>query len=206
MANLITLARFVLVFILVVLAYVRNPAVQTITAPLVVLIFLLDGVDGFVARKRREETLFGALFDIATDRMVENVLWLVLVDLDIIPVWVAIIFLARSFVVDAIRSHGTSAGLAPFRMMRSPLARFLVAGRFMRVFYAVLKCVTFGYIFLIQPWPDIFPNFYAAYQSHLMAIKWGLVYATVALCLVRGLPVVYEFTAREGGLFAAFRK
>ena len=206
MANLITLARFLLVFILVVLAYVRNPAVQTISAPLVVLIFLLDGIDGFVARQRSEETLFGALFDIATDRMVENVLWLVLVDLDIVPVGVAIIFLARSFVVDAIRSQGAAAGQAPFRMMRSPLGRFFVAGRFMRAFYAVLKCVTFGYIFLIQPWPVLLPNFYATHAPLLLAIKWGLVYATVALCLVRGLPVVYEFTAREGGLLAAFRK
>ena len=108
MANIITLTRFIMLFILVALVYTPKPALQLINAPLLALIFILDGVDGYVARKRRETSLFGALFDIAADRVVENVLWLVLVDLDIIPVWVAIVFLARSFVVDSIRSQGAS--------------------------------------------------------------------------------------------------
>ena len=205
MANIITLARFVLLFVLVALVYTPNPALQLINAPLLALIFILDGVDGHVARKRRETSLCGALLDIATDRVVENVLWLVLVDLDLIPVWVAIVFLARSFVVDAIRSQGASEGQAPFRMLQSPLGKFLVAGRFMRFFYAALKGATFGFVFLIQPWPALFPAFYTAYAACLTALKWGLVYTTVAVCLVRGLPVIIEFAAREDGLFAAFR-
>lgn len=205
MANIITLARFIMLFILVTLVYTPNPALQLINAPLLVLIFILDGVDGFVARKRHEASLFGALFDIATDRVVENVLWLVLVDLDIIPVWVAIVFLARSFVVDAIRSQGASKGEAPFRMMQSPLGKFIVAGRFMRFSYAALKGTTFGFVFLVQPWPALFPGFYATFAPFLMALKWVLVYATVAVCLVRGLPVIIEFAARKDGLFAAFR-
>ena len=88
MANLITLGRFILLIVLVILAYAPNPKLQLINCPLLVIVFILDGVDGYVARKRKEESLFGAIFDIAIDRVVENVLWVVLVDLRIIPVWV----------------------------------------------------------------------------------------------------------------------
>ena len=137
MANLITLARFILLFVLIGLAYAQNAKLQLINCPLLVIIFFLDAVDGYVARKRKEESLFGATFDIAIDRVVENVLWLVLVDLRIIPVWVAAVFLIRGFAVDAIRSQGALKGHAPFGMIRSKIGKFIVASRFMRIISGV---------------------------------------------------------------------
>ncbi|MFO7555177.1 MAG: CDP-alcohol phosphatidyltransferase family protein [Desulfobacterales bacterium] len=206
MANLITLGRFFLLIVLIILAYAQNPKLQLVNCPLLVIIFVLDGVDGYVARKRNEASLFGAIFDIAIDRVVENVLWVVLVDLRIIPVWIAAVFLIRGFVVDSIRSQGASEGQTPFGMIRSPIGKFIVASSFMRLFYGALKAVTFGFIFLIQPWPALFPSFYTEFQSMLTAVKWVLVYATVTVCVIRGLPVILEFTARENRLFSAFRK
>lgn len=206
MANLITLMRFILLIVLTILAYSPNPKLQLVNCPLLVIIFVLDGVDGYIARKRNEESLFGAIFDIAIDRVVENVLWVVLVDLGIIPVWIAVVFLTRSFVVDSIRSQGASEGQTPFGMMRSSIGKFIVAGRFMRLFYGALKAVTFGFIFLIQPWPKLFPRFYTESQTIFTAVKMALVYATVMVCVIRGLPVIFEFTTREEGLFSVFRK
>ena len=206
MANLITLGRFILLIVLVMLAYAKNPVWQLVNFPLLVIIFVLDGVDGYIARKRDEVSLFGAIFDIAIDRVVENVLWVVLVDLGIIPVWVAVVFLIRGFVVDSIRSQGASEGQTPFGMMRSPIGKFIVASSFMRLFYGALKAVTFGFIFLIQPWPALIPNFYTEYQVMLTSVKSVLVYVTVTVCIIRGLPVIFEFTTRENGLFSAFRK
>ena len=206
MANLITLGRFILLIVLIVLAYAQNPKLQLVNCPLMVIIFVLDAVDGYIARKRNEASLFGAIFDIAIDRVVENVLWVVLVDLRIIPVWVAVVFVTRGFVVDSIRSQGASEGQTPFGMIRSPIGKFIVASSFMRLFYGALKAVTFGFIFLIQPWPALFPSFYTEFQTILTAVKWILVYATVTVCVIRGLPVIFEFTTRENGLFSAFRK
>ena len=51
----------------------------------------LDGVDGYVARKRNETSVFGSIFDIAIDRVVENVLWVVLADLGLAEEQVAFI-------------------------------------------------------------------------------------------------------------------
>lgn len=199
MANVITLARFLLLFVLVYLAYSENPLLQLVNFPLLVVIFLMDAFDGYVARKRDESSLFGAIFDITIDRVVENVLWLILVDLNFIPVWVAVVFITRSFLVDSIRSHAASFGFTPFGMMQSGIGKFIVAGRFMRLFYGFLKGVTFGFVFLIQPWPALFPAFYNRWQEAITITLKGLVYLTVVVCILRGLPVIIEFVLSEDG-------
>lgn len=193
MANLITLARFLLLFLLVALAYRATPAWQQINAPLLVLIIALDGLDGYVARKRAETSVFGSIFDIAVDRVVENVLWIVLAHLGLVPVWAAIVFITRSSIVDSIRYAAISEGETAFGMMRSRWGRMLVAGRFMRAFYGTLKTVTFGWVFLIQPWSALYPDIWSAWSSALETMTLALVSASVAICLLRGLPVVAEF-------------
>ena len=99
-----------------------------------------DGLDGYIARKRNETSLFGALFDIAGDRIVELTLWIVAADIDLVPIWVPLVFIIRGVIVDTIRSSNAVAeGVAPFALMRSPLGKFIVAGKFMRTFYAVAQ-------------------------------------------------------------------
>ncbi|MBN1383224.1 MAG: CDP-alcohol phosphatidyltransferase family protein [Deltaproteobacteria bacterium] len=199
MANIITLSRFLILFVLVVIAYQAPPALQLLNVPLCGVIFLMDAFDGYVARRRDEASQFGALFDIAVDRIVENVLWVVMADLDLIPVWVTILFITRSFLVDTIRSHGASRGQTPFGMMTSRLGRFLVAGRTLRSIYGVTKALTFGYLFLIYPLPDIAPRLYLTLTREIEWIKDFFVYTSVFLCIIRAVPVVIEFLLREDG-------
>jgi CDP-diacylglycerol---glycerol-3-phosphate 3-phosphatidyltransferase len=203
MANLITTLRLLLLFVLVWMAYTAPPAWQVWNAPLLVLVFLLDGLDGWVARVRHEESVFGAIYDIAADRVVENVLWLVLADLGLVPIWVAIVFITRGILVDAIRSVGASQGRTPFSLTRSGFGHFLVGGRLMRVLYAALKAAAFGWIFLLQPWPALHPVFWTEWSPVLTRITDVLVYSAVTLCLLRGLPVLIEFGIREGQLLSA---
>ena len=206
MANLITLSRLILLYLLVWLAYHPNPFIQIYNLPLLIVIFILDGVDGYVARKRNETSLFGAIFDITIDRIVENVLWVILMDLDFIPVWVALVFITRSFLVDSVRAQGASQGKTPFGMMKSSFGRFLVSGRFMRIFYGAVKATAFGYIFLIQPWPTLFPDFYLQWKPVIEGVKFGLVYLAVVVCLVRGAPVLAEFVLKDEGGLKWFRR
>src|SRR5258706_391127 len=151
MANLITLSRLLLLFVLLASAYFSPPVWQLANAPLLILIIALDGIDGWVARRRRETSVFGAIFDIAVDRVVENVLWIVLAHLGLVPVWATIVFVIRGTIVDAIRHAAISSGESAFGMMRTSIGRFLVASRFIRGFYGTLKAVTFGWVLLIQP-------------------------------------------------------
>jgi len=71
MANLITLSRLLLLFVVVAIAYQPSSWLKLIDVPLLIFVFVTDGLDGYVARKRRETSQFGAMFDIAVDRIVE---------------------------------------------------------------------------------------------------------------------------------------
>jgi CDP-diacylglycerol---glycerol-3-phosphate 3-phosphatidyltransferase len=198
MANLITLSRLLLLFVLVALALKAPPAWQLVNAPLLVLIIALDGIDGYVARRRGETSTFGSVFDIMVDRVVENVICLVLAYLDLLPLWVAILFLTRGIVVDSIRYRAVAEGESVFGMMRSRWGRLLVAGRFARGLYGALKLATFGWLFLVQPWPVLYPELWNAWKTAIAAASDVLVFATVVMCVARAVPVVIEYLWAEG--------
>ena len=86
MANLITIGRLLLVFIVIALVYEGGVTTITFCIPVVALIFAADGLDGYVARKRKSTSQFGSIFDIAGDRIVENALWIAFANLGLITV------------------------------------------------------------------------------------------------------------------------
>ena len=65
MANLITVGRLFLLF--VVIWFIYHGSVQVIETCMlfIILVFASDGLDGWVARKRGSTSAFGAVFDIA---------------------------------------------------------------------------------------------------------------------------------------------
>lgn len=198
MANLITLSRLILLIVVIFVAYQPISWWHILNVALLILVFVSDGLDGYVARKRNETSVFGAMFDIASDRIVELAMWIVLVDLAIVPVWVPLVFIIRGTIVDTIRANQAStAGQTPFSIQQTPLGKWLVAGKFMRIFYAALKATTFCWLLLIRAllalWPDIFGPWSALFEI----TGTLLVYLSVFTCLVRGLPVVWEFLYQE---------
>jgi len=197
MANLITAARLLLLFVLVLSAYHAPPAWQLVNAPLVLFIIALDGLDGYVARVRREASMFGAIFDIAVDRVVEIVLWVVLSDLGLVPIWIPLIFIVRGVVVDSIRYAAIADGETAFGMMKRRIGRFLVASRFMRALYGTIKAITFAWVLMIQPWPSLYPDLWRSHGVWLEAVALSLAILSVAICIARGLPVVVEFLIKE---------
>jgi CDP-diacylglycerol--glycerol-3-phosphate 3-phosphatidyltransferase len=198
MANLITLSRLLLMLVVIAMAYQPSSWLKLLDVPLLIFVFVTDGLDGYVARKRGEASQFGAMFDIAVDRIVELSMWIVLTDLGLVPVWVPLVFIIRGSIVDAIRARqARSAPVSPFDVMRSPIARFLVAGRFMRAFYAVMKAVVFCWLLLLQPLPDLIPAIWAQWSWLLQIVSTTLIVFVVGLCIARGLPVIVEFVAEQ---------
>ena len=197
MANIITLTRLLLLFPLVAMIYLASPSWQLVTVPLLAVIIGMDGLDGYVARKRREVSVFGSIFDIAVDRVIEYVLWAVLGHLGLVPMWVALVFIVRGTIVDSIRYAAIAEGETAFGMMRSPIGRFLVASRFMRGMYGTIKAIAFGWLLLIQPLPDLAPAFWGDWSGPVGMITIILVYASVVVCLVRGVPVIVEFAVQH---------
>jgi CDP-diacylglycerol---glycerol-3-phosphate 3-phosphatidyltransferase len=199
MANAITIGRLVLLFVVIWLIYNGSVAVITACMVLLMLVFAGDGLDGWVARKQGTTSTFGAVFDIAGDRMVENALWIIFADLDLIPVWVPLLVLSRGFVVDGLRSLSFGEGMTAFgeqNMMRSPVTQWLTAGRFMRALFGYMKAMGFVFLTGLVAWQhkDTSGTFIGSLYSQewFRWFGWFLVGGAVVLTIVRGLPVVWD--------------
>jgi CDP-diacylglycerol--glycerol-3-phosphate 3-phosphatidyltransferase len=194
MANLVTLSRLLLLFIVVWLMYQQPTPWQFASFFLIVSIFVSDGLDGYIARRRGETSLFGALFDIAGDRIVELTLWMVFADNALVPIWVPLVFIVRGVIVDTIRSSNAVAhGVEPFALMRSPVGKFIVASKFMRGFYAVVKAIAFAGLALREPFQLWLPAIWQHVSSPITGLTYACVVLSVVLCIARGGPVIAEF-------------
>jgi len=207
MANLITVGRLILLFIVIWLIYVGNVQVITACMVLIVVVFASDGLDGWVARKRRSTSAFGAVFDIAGDRIAENALWVVFADLRLIPIWIPLMVLTRGFVIDGLRSLAYAHGMTAFgesNMMRSSLTQWLTAGRFMRGLFGWAKAAGFVFLGGLAAWETLDTNgttLGALYsQDWFRLFGWALVWAAVILTIVRGIPVIYDSIGFIGGM------
>jgi CDP-diacylglycerol---glycerol-3-phosphate 3-phosphatidyltransferase len=205
LANWITLSRFPLLLITVLILYFGSPWVRLAGVGLLFLGLMLDTVDGMVARKRGETSLFGSVLDIAADRTYELILWVCLADLGMLPVAIPLIIIARTTLTDALRSIGVGQGTAPFAQHRTALGRFLVGSSWMRTGYAVTKVVTFCGLALAQALNG-FPATPAGRMVPSM-MTWLRVTAWLAVlfCIFRGLPVVISSLRRYWGVPSATR-
>ncbi|MCA9832523.1 MAG: CDP-alcohol phosphatidyltransferase family protein [Thermomicrobiales bacterium] len=213
MANAITIGRLILLFIVVAMIYFGNVQVITLCMLLLLVVIAADGVDGWVARKRNETSTFGAVFDIAGDRIVENTLWIVFSDLGLIPVWVPILVISRGFIVDGLRALSMQEGMTAFgekNMMRSPLTTWLTAGRFMRGFFGYAKALAFVFLCGLEAWEhhDTTDTFLGSLygMDWFRYLGWSLVWLAVALTVIRGIPVIIDGLAYVRELDARKRR
>jgi CDP-diacylglycerol--glycerol-3-phosphate 3-phosphatidyltransferase len=188
MANLITIARFPLILIYLLILYFGNPTIQFWNVPFIVIIFMLDTLDGWVARKRGETSLLGSVLDIAADRTLEYVLWVVYAHLGLISIAVPLIVLTRGVSVDALRAVGMKSGISAFDQIKSPLNRFLVGSRFMRAFYGIVKGTAAALLTFTIPLVRIG----SPYSDFVYAAGLVFTWISVITCLMRGIPVLVE--------------
>ncbi len=189
LANTVTVIRLLLTYI-VIAVFGKNISIDTSAVITIALIFILDAVDGYVARRTYTTSLFGAVFDIAADRIIENVFWIYFAVNDIIHIWMPIVVLTRGFTTDAIRSFAISNDTAPFEMMTrrwthaltsSRISRFISGASKMCAFCAMALC-------LMLQRHELFPEYLETIQNgtHILAIT------AVAICLLRGVPVIID--------------
>jgi CDP-diacylglycerol---glycerol-3-phosphate 3-phosphatidyltransferase len=157
----------------------------------------LDGVDGYLARTRGLATPLGAQLDILGDRIVENLFFTFFAASGLISFWVPVFFFVRGTLTDFLRGMAARSGRVGFgtnSMLESRWGRGLVASRASRASYAVLKCVCFCCLGLMLPLRHM-PTAHwlnPVSQAWLFAMAQTLVCATVALCAIRALPVIWE--------------
>ena len=194
MANIITVSRFPLLFLIVILLTSPSAWARLATVPLVVLLIVMDTIDGLVARSRHEESLLGSVLDIMTDRSVELVMWVVYAHMGLVPLAIPIIFIVRGTVVDALRAVGVKQGTTPFGTTTSRIGSFLVGSPYMRSTYGIAKALAFTLLALTAALGSFVEIGRGSMQTvntvHLVAM--ALSWIATAFCVVRGLPVIVE--------------
>lgn len=196
--NQVTAARVVAAFAAVTLFTVAPDALAVDLAAvlLTIVAIALDGIDGYLARSRGLATPLGAQLDILGDRVVENLFLTCFAVSGLISLWVPVLFFVRGTTTDFFRSQAARAGRSGFgsnSMVETWCGRNLVASRMSRGAYAVLKCVCFCYLGLLLPLRHLSATWLAGEVQHSLLITgWVITGATVAFCVVRAIPVVWE--------------
>ena len=190
MANLITMIRVLLSFIVVALLLCNTEGSFIGAFWLTAIVIWFDGLDGYVARKFNEASKFGAMLDILCDRIVECIYWIVFASLGWISLWIPIIVVTRGLITDGLRSLAMEQGYTAFgssTMMQSKIGKFIVASNFCRFTYAVTKALAFAFLILAKV-----PEGLNGISEMISPWAYACAYIAVVFCVVRGIPVVIE--------------
>ncbi len=109
--TILTLSRIILVIPLVICFFMDNLPAQIITLVCFIVASVTDFIDGRWARKKKIVTDLGAFLDPLADKMLVNLTFLLLVYVNIVPLWMFAIILVRDFAVDGMRMLAAKNGI-----------------------------------------------------------------------------------------------
>ena len=171
-ANTITLCRLLLTFSVVAIFGLHQMLDIGLIAA-IALIFILDAVDGYVARKRNETSEVGEVIDTVADRIIENTFWIYWTAIGAVPVWMPIAVMTRGFMTDGLQRF---SGYPKFGWTHT-----LTRSRLSRVLSGMTKLLAFTTLAA------------ASSFQHPILEQGSVILATIAVayCLVRGLPFFF---------------
>ena len=184
LANLATLIRVVMVFITITCLLHRNPAVRMWGFIILLLAFLLDGLDGILARRFGASNNIGSLIDTLGDRITENVMLVFFSYKNLIPLFIPLVFISRSFIADFIRFLSYHKGIGTFSINNSKFGFYIVASKTSRAIYLILKF----FVFLLGAFIIVYSEKKSFYELSLYPF---LFYAAIILTIVN----IARFTA-----------
>ena len=109
--NVLTLLRVLAVPVIVVALLGETPNGDALAAGVFALAALTDGLDGYIARRRRDVTTFGKLMDPLADKVLIIAALVSLVSLGRLAAWVAMVIIARELAVTGLRTVAAEQGV-----------------------------------------------------------------------------------------------
>lgn len=112
--NLLSILRILLVPPLVVVLLTKFDGKEWWGLGLFLLAALMDFLDGYLARRRKEVTRLGTLLDPAADKILISAAFISLVEMDhasnhaIVPAWIVVVIVAREFAVTSLRAFAAA--------------------------------------------------------------------------------------------------
>lgn len=108
--NLLTLLRLGFTPGVALLAYSSGTHGRAWALGLFVLAMLTDVADGILAKLLGQSSRLGLYLDTVTDKIIVLTMFFVLVDLGLLPLWIAILMMARELIVEGLRSAAATSG------------------------------------------------------------------------------------------------
>ncbi|NLW49311.1 MAG: CDP-diacylglycerol--glycerol-3-phosphate 3-phosphatidyltransferase [Candidatus Brocadiaceae bacterium] len=170
--NAITLARLALVPAIVALTYAHRPLPLAAAALLFAVATASDWLDGYLARRLHAQSTFGTVLDPLVDKILVLCVLFVLADRGLVPLWLALLNMARELAVTAVRqARSTPArplganwmgktkfclqtgfvGLAYAHLLLQSTGRALPGGKAL-LFWCLAGTTALSYGFLVRFW------------------------------------------------------
>jgi len=111
---------------------------QEIIASIVfILASITDGVDGYLARRRKQITTMGMLLDPLADKLMVSAAFIILVAYNprVVPPWIAVLVIGREFLVSGLRSIAATEG---FTIQASEIGKLKTVIQIVSVVAAIL--------------------------------------------------------------------
>jgi CDP-diacylglycerol--glycerol-3-phosphate 3-phosphatidyltransferase len=170
-ANMITVARILLIPVFIVVLFSRLPHGDMFAAAVFTVAAMTDKLDGYVARSQNKVTALGQFLDPFADKLLVSAALIALVELDRLPSWVAMVIITRELAVSVLRLVGVAQGVS---IPADRLGKLKTVSQVAAV------------LFLLVP---------HARLPHYTVVEYVLIYAAVVLTVVSGLQ--YFISARD---------
>lgn len=95
----ITFSRILLIPLFILVA-AKNPLIGGV---IFAVASITDLLDGYIARRSKQVTKFGIILDPIADKLLVISALIIFVDMELVPAWIAIVIIAREFIVTILR-------------------------------------------------------------------------------------------------------
>jgi CDP-diacylglycerol--glycerol-3-phosphate 3-phosphatidyltransferase len=109
--NILTLSRLLATIPLVALVLLDRPGAYLIATLLFGLGSVTDTLDGQLARKYHIVSRLGVFLDLTADKIYVSAVLIALVQVQVVPAWIAIVIVTREFLVSGLRSLAAAQGV-----------------------------------------------------------------------------------------------
>jgi CDP-diacylglycerol--glycerol-3-phosphate 3-phosphatidyltransferase/cardiolipin synthase len=91
-------------------SWLSMPEKNTLATGLFIFAALTDWLDGYLARRMKQESAFGQFLDPVADKLIVAAALLVLLNMDRVQVWVALVIIGREITISALREWMAQVG------------------------------------------------------------------------------------------------
>ncbi len=109
--NILTILRILLIPFFIILFAEPSVSRSNWAAIIFIIASLTDWIDGYIARKYGQVTLSGKLLDPVADKLLVLSALIMLVELQRVPAWLAIIIIGRDVAITGLRAIASSIGI-----------------------------------------------------------------------------------------------